>query len=831
MMPDISSKMEQQTNPQLELAYDFLQYTNQNIFLTGKAGTGKTTFLRNLKKSSPKRMVVVAPTGVAAINAGGVTIHSFFQMSFGPQIPQHPDPQRSFTAPVNGNGAAGINRFSKQKINIIRSLDLLVIDEISMVRADVLDGIDEVLRRFKNKYKPFGGVQLLMIGDLQQLAPVVKDDEWNILKPYYETCFFFSSHALKKSKFTGIELKHIFRQSDQQFIALLNKVRENQMDEATLIELNKRYIPGFNPDDKEGYITLTTHNYQSQQINDAKLATLKTKAYRFKAEVSGEFPEYSYPTYPELELKMGAQVMFVKNDISPEKRFYNGKIGKIINIIDGEIEVRCPDDDDSIDVEKVEWQNTRYTLDETTQEIKEEVIGTFTQFPLKLAWAITIHKSQGLTFEKAIIDARASFAHGQVYVALSRCKTLEGLVLSSSIASHSVKNDTTVIQFTDEVERKQPGQAELTQSRKEYVQQLLTELFDFKPILYQVQYLQRLWEEHSSQLLGTLKTQLQGMILPLQTELIEVGTKFDTQLRNMIWAGANAENDPALQERVKKASGYFSGKLEQIIVRPFSEATFDTDNKTVRKTFNDTADKLRKEIYTKKVCFDLCRNGFSIKSYLETKSKAAIEIPETAKKGQPSTASSTSFTMHPDFYTKLKKWREEKSILLNEEIARIVPQKTLLEIAQTLPASRLELKSVKGMGGTRLQQFGKELLEMVIAYRRQKGIDLPMGAEKEAELAGMDTKQISFVLFKSGKSIHEIASERNFAPSTIEAHLAHYVGLGELELNLFVEPARVKTIVAYIEKNKTKQINDIRTAIGDEYTYSEIRFVIKYLER
>ncbi|HAH25488.1 MAG TPA: helicase [Prolixibacteraceae bacterium] len=823
--------MQIQTNPQLELAFDFLQYTNQNIFLTGKAGTGKTTFLRNLKKLSPKRMVVVAPTGVAAINAGGVTIHSFFQMSFGPQLPQHPDQQGSFTSPANGNGAAGINRFSKQKINIIRSLDLLVIDEISMVRADVLDGIDEVLRRFKNKYKPFGGVQLLMIGDLQQLAPVIKDDEWNILKPHYETCFFFSSHALKRSKFTGIELKHIFRQSDKQFIALLNKVRENQMDEVTLLELNKRYIPGFNPDEKEGYITLTTHNYQSQQINDAKLTTLRTKAYRFKAEVSGEFPEYSYPTDPELELKVGAQVMFVKNDISPEKRFYNGKIGKIINILDGEIEVQCPDDDEAIDVEKLEWQNTKYTLNETTQEITEEVIGTFTQFPLKLAWAITIHKSQGLTFEKAIIDARASFAHGQVYVALSRCKTLEGLVLSSSIASHSVKNDTTVIQFTDEVERKQPGQAELTQSRKEYVQQLLTELFDFKPILYQIQYLQRLWEEHSAQLLGTLKTQLQGMISPMQTELIEVGTKFDNQLRNMIWAGANAENDPALQERVKKASDYFSGKLEQIIVRPFSEATFDTDNKTVRKTFNDTADKLRKEIYTKKVCFDVCRNGFSIKSYLETKSKAAIEIPEISKKGSSFSTSSTSLTTHSDFYAKLKKWREEKSILLNEEIARIIPQKTLLEISQSLPASRLELKSIKGMGGTRLQQFGREILEMVIAFRRQKGIDLPIGAEKEAVFAGMDTKQISYELFKNGKSIADIAVERNFAPSTIEAHLAHYVGLGELELNRVVAPARAKTILAYIEKNKTKQINDIRTAIGEGFTYSEIRFVIKYLER
>jgi len=819
--------MESQTNPQLELAFDFLQYTNQNIFLTGKAGTGKTTFLRNLKRMSPKRMVVVAPTGVAAINAGGVTIHSFFQMSFGPQIPQDPNQQRQVAVPADGNVAAGIKRFSREKINIIRSLDLLVIDEISMVRADILDGIDEVLRRYKNRFKPFGGVQLLMIGDLQQLAPVVKDDDWNILKPYYDTCFFFSSHALRKSKFIGIELKHIFRQSDQRFIDLLNKVRENLMDETTLHELNKRYIPGFNPEEKEGYITLTTHNYQSQQINDLKLSKLKTKTYQFKAEVQGEFPEYSYPTDPELELKVGAQVMFVKNDT--EKRFYNGKIGKITGIDDDLVYVLCPGETFPIEVERTEWQNAKYVLNETTQEIDEDVIGKFIQFPLKLAWAITIHKSQGLTFEKAIIDARASFAHGQVYVALSRCKTLEGLVLSSPIADFSVKNDNTVVRFTDDVERNQPGPVELEQSRKEYVQQLLTELFDFKPIQRQVQYLLKLWEEHATQLLGTLKANLQGMTIPLQTEMINVAEKFDHQLKQLIVSEADAEKNLQLQERVKKASDYFSGKFLNIVEEPFTAATFDTDNKTVRKSFNDATDKLRKEIHTKKICLNLCRNGFNLKTYLETKSKSAIEVPETGAKGQQASASS-AFTTHPEFYTKLKNWRNEKADKLNVEIRRVLPQKTMLEIVQTLPASRAELKAVKGMGGTRLQQFGKEILELVIAFRKQKGMELPIGAEKEAEKASMDTKQISFELFKSGKSIPEIARERNFAASTIEGHLAHYVGLGELEINQFVEPAKVKTIAAYIEKSHSKQINEIRTAIGESYSYSEIRFVIKYLE-
>ncbi|HLN72839.1 MAG TPA: helix-turn-helix domain-containing protein [Prolixibacteraceae bacterium] len=820
--------MDQQTNEQLELAYNFLQYTNQNIFLTGKAGTGKTTFLRNLKKQSPKRMVVVAPTGVAAINAGGVTIHSFFQLSFGPQIPMHPDQIRPVTVTDNGNVSASIKRFNREKINIIRSLDLLVIDEISMVRADILDAIDEVLRRYKNRYRPFGGVQLLMIGDLQQLAPIVRDEDWNILKPYYETCYFFSSQALKRSKFIGIELKHIFRQSDQRFIDILNKVRENKMDFATLEELNKRYIPNFNPEDKEGYITLTTHNYQSQQINEEKLSQLKTRVHKFTATITGEFPEYSYPTDPELELKVGAQVMFVKNDLSPEKRFYNGKIGKIIKISDDEIEVRCPGDQESIDVERVEWQNAKYTLNENTQEIDEQVIGTFTQYPLKLAWAITIHKSQGLTFEKAIIDARASFAHGQVYVALSRCKTLDGLVLSSTIAPHSVKNDTTVIQFTDEVERNQPGPVELEKSRKEYVQQLLTELFDFKPMLWQIQYLLKLWEEHSPHILGTLKVQLSGIISPLQNEIIEVGTKFDNQLRTMIFAGAKAEQDAQLQERIKKASEYFITKLEQVVVPPFSAATLETDNKAIRKIFSEAADKLQKEIQVKRASLELCKHGFNLKPFLETKAKAAIDKQElSSKKPTPPT---TSFSLHPDFYMRLKKWREEKADYLEMEVRRVLPQNTMLEITEVLPVSRAELKSIKGMGGTRLQQFGKEILELVIAYKRDKGLDIPAGAEEEAALAALSSPENSFQLYKKGKNIAEIARERNMAPSTIEGHLSEFVATGEIALHELVEEHKAKKIINFIETSKVRGINDIRSAMGMEYTYSEIRFVIRHLE-
>lgn len=817
------------SNPQLDLAFDFVQYTGQNLFLTGKAGTGKTTFLKNLKRQSPKRMVVVAPTGVAAINAGGVTIHSFFQLSFGPQIPQDPDRQQPFTGNPEGAAAGNIKRFSREKINIIRSLDLLVIDEISMVRADVLDAIDEVLRRFRTRYKPFGGVQLLMIGDLQQLAPIVKDDEWEILKQYYDTAFFFSSRALKQSTFKGIELKHIFRQNDQHFIDLLNKVRDNRLDSETLQLLNQRHIPGFNPDEKAGYITLTTHNYQSQQINSTKLGQLKTSISRFSAEVHGEFPEYSYPTDFELELKVGAQVMFVKNDPSPEKQFFNGKIGKITDIDDEQIEVLCPGEKCAITVGRLEWQNTKYTLNETTQEIEEEVIGTFSQFPLKLAWAITIHKSQGLTFDKAIIDARASFAHGQVYVALSRCKTFEGLVLSTPIALHSVKNDSTVVQFSEEVEHNQPGPAELEQSRKEYLQQLLSELYDFKPILRQIQYLLKLWDEHGSQLLGSMNFVLRGMLSPLQGQMIEVAGRFENQIRQLLNAGPNPEEDSLLQERVQKASEFFYTKLEQLLEQPFSEATLECDNKAVRKSFGEATDKLIKGIRIKKVCLDHCKNGFSTKTYLETRSKAAIEVEDNVR-NRKKADSPAAFSTNSDFYSQLKRWRIEKAELLQVEVARILTQKTMLEIVQTLPVTGKELKEIKGMGGVRMKQFGREILEMILSYRDKHGMEVPAEAEKEAERAGMDSRQLSYELFKNGLTIPEIARSRQMALSTIEGHLLNYVGSGEIAIDRLVERRKIKAIEECIELFNFRQLSELKAKLGDAYSYSEIRFVLKHLE-
>jgi ATP-dependent exoDNAse (exonuclease V) alpha subunit len=399
------------SNPQFDLAFEYVRNTGKNIFLTGKAGTGKTTFLHQVKEGSSKRTVITAPTGVAAINAGGMTLHSFFQLPMGLYLPN------------TSREANNQRRFSRDKIQLLRTLDLLVIDEISMVRADLLDAVDDVLRRYRDDARAFGGVQLLMIGDLHQLPPVVKQEDWELLRPHYVTPYFFGSLALQRTDMVAIELKHIFRQSDRRFIDLLDKVRNNQIDAPVLETLNSRYIPGFKPGVKEPYITLTSHNASSYDLNAQRLEALPERSRTFKAKIVGDFPETSYPTEETLEFKKGAQVMFVRNDLSPEKRYFNGKIGKIIRLAGDEIFVRCKDERDDIAVTPIEWQNIKYSIDEETKEIKENVLGTFTQYPLKLAWSITIHKSQGLTFDRVIIDARSAFAHGQVYVALSRCRS------------------------------------------------------------------------------------------------------------------------------------------------------------------------------------------------------------------------------------------------------------------------------------------------------------------------------------------------------------------------------------------------------------------------
>ena len=823
--------MEPIYNAQLELAFDFVQFTNKNIFLTGKAGTGKTTFLHNLKKKSPKRMIVVAPTGVAAINAGGVTIHSFFLLHFGPHIPQHTSSEAFPLGITEKSSAEGEKRLNREKINIIKSLDLLVIDEISMVRADILDAIDEVLRKYRNRYEPFGGVQLLMIGDLQQLAPIAKDDEWDILKDYYDNMFFFSSKALQRTRYISIELKYIYRQSDSHFIEILNKVREDTLDAEALNELSKRHIPNFNPKDDEGYITLTTHNYQAQEINESKLKKLISKPHSFKAAIDGDYPESLYPTDFDLILKEGAQVMFIKNDSSYDKLYYNGKIGTVTKIADETIYVKCPAEQAEIPTQRVDWKNAKYSINSETKEIDETVVGTFTQFPFKLAWAITIHKSQGLTFEKAIIDANSAFAHGQVYVALSRCKTLEGLVLSTPISPKSIKGNNTIFQFVQNIEQNPPKPEVLEESKKEYQRTLVFDLFDFAAIQRRLNYLLKLLNNHKESFTDSFSDPFSSMSSSIKTDLIEVSEKFKYQIQQLIAQHNTVEDNEPLQERVRKACTYFAEKMDTLVVNVLQDISVETDNKAVRKQISEQLNHLKEESAAKLACLKACLKGFSVKEYLDTRAKAAIEKAE--HKAKPKTDYSDNRKAHSELYAALKAWRDDKADEMNVPQYMIIPQKTLLLLASQLPYSTDELTRIKGLGKKKIQQFGGELLDIIIEYRIDNNIETPQLAIKVApskKAEKVDSKKVSYDLLKAGRSIEEIARERSLAVSTIEGHLAYYVGTGDLNIEQILSQEKIDLISNYFIDNQNSRLGEAKDALGKKVTYSELRFMLKHLE-
>ncbi len=821
-------------NPELQLASEFVQYTNVNVFLTGKAGTGKTTFLHNLRKVTPKRMIVVAPTGVAAINAGGVTIHSFFQISFGPQIPA--DFVHTGSSSVTGEetGLSEVKRFSRDKINIIKSIDLLVIDEISMVRADLLDAIDAVLRKFRNNHTPFGGVQLLMIGDIQQLAPVAKEDEWEILKNYYDTVFFFSSKALQQTQFVTIELRQIYRQNDLAFIEILNKIRDNKIDPDTLNSLNNRYKPGFNPPDSEGYIVLTTHNVKAQEINNSKLEKIRTRAFIFDATVEGDFPEYAFPTDARLTLKTGAQVMFVKNDLSAEKNYYNGKIGTVSGFNEEVVYVKCQNEYNEIAVSRVVWENTKYTLDEETKEIKETVIGTFKQYPLKLAWAITIHKSQGLTFDRAIIDAQAAFAHGQVYVALSRCRTIEGLVLSTPISGRGIINDTAVSAFAAKAEKNPPDAKVLNASKKAFRQMLLNELFDFQQIQKQINHCRWIIKENLQYIFGNIFDAFEEINNSFHKEIITVSEKFGLQLNGLLMQQDDNEAYKLLQERIKKACIYFEDKLNSVLITPLNDISFETDNKEIKKTIDQLTDKLFQFVHVKQSCLTACKEGFEIKSYLEARAKASIDTPALKHRREKQDQwFNNGIALYPVLYSRLASWRARKAAENNLPVHRIVKQKTLISIVNSLPRKAQALALIKGLGRKKIMQYGNDILNIIQAFCKEQNIEPETNAEtgtNQNNIKKPNSRQISYDLWKSGKSIQQIAAERGLAVSTVEGHLAHFVGTGEIELHHIVNPDKAERITAYFMKHGITALNPAKEALGDEISYSELRFVMKSLE-
>lgn len=722
-----------ESNNRLELARRIVENTGKSLFLTGKAGTGKTTFLKELRSLSRKRMVVAAPTGIAAINAGGVTLHSFFQLDFGPF--------------VRGMKREGSNRrahsFSKEKISLIRGMDLLVIDEISMVRSDVLDAVDEVLRRYRDRTKPFGGVQLLLIGDLQQLPPVVGPTERDVLKAHYRTPYFFDSHALSELDYITIELTQIYRQTDPEFIDLLNSVRTNSLNKQALARLNTRYLPDFNPKDEEGYIRVTTHNRLADAINEQRMKDLRSEPYLFEAKVEGNFPESSYPAARILELKEGAQVMFIKNDVGIDRQYFNGMLGRVTHIDEDGIIVTSNETGAQIGVEPVEWQNVKFEVNEETKEIIEKVDGVFRQLPLRPAWAITIHKSQGLTFERAIIDATLSFSHGQTYVALSRCKTLQGLVLERPLPAAAIINDSEVERFVKTRQREFDSDT-VEKMEKEYRLSLIKSMFQFQPLFGAVEGIIRLMKENFMNLYPKQIIEISDKIEGMRQELINVGEKFCHQLDAL---GIQEEEDgsnPRLQQRIKDACGYFGPellKLHQLI----QSLPISHDNKKVERKLSERFDIYKNLDSVKAALYEaFIQEDFTTDRYLDIKASASFRNTKSGNKhAKKQTVSlpdklpelhseSSEENPNPILLDKLFEWRRVKSQTMNVEVHAIATTKTLLAISKYLPANGEDLLMIPGIGPATRKKVGDEILQIVEGYRRDyKGLVKESIAKKE----------------------------------------------------------------------------------------------------
>ena len=613
-------------NTELRQAWDFVEHTGRSIFLTGKAGTGKTTFLKTVVERSSKRCIVVAPTGVAAINAGGVTIHSFFQLPFAPFVPN---------AQIKSKF-----EFGREKRKLIASIDLLIIDEISMVRSDLLDAVDSVLRRFRDRYQPFGGVQLLMIGDLQQLTPVVTAEDERMLKPYYDTPYFFGSKALAQTSYVTIQLQKVYRQQDTTFLTLLNHIRSGHPSEADLQALNSRYQPTFIAKPGEGYIRLTTHNRLADYYNESELMKLPSRKFLYRATVEGTFPDISYPTAETLELKVGAQVMFIKNDPSGRHLYYNGKIGHVTYCDTRKVLVLCQGENDAIEVEPLKWENARYTLNPTTHEIVTDVQGTFSQLPLRLAWSITIHKSQGLTFDHAIIEANQSFAPGQVYVALSRCRTLEGMVLAAPLARQAIINDQRVDSYIAQQETEaQQSISQLPSLKEEYYRYLLVELFDFRTIGYGQEHMVRLFSEffyHSHAAL----TQMQKMAMDdLRQRVLSVAERWVAKIKLMTTEELHAE--PFLG-RVKDSAFYFSSALAEVLEKPLTLAKdVNTGNKQAMSRLTNALADHQQNVKARLLLLQrIAEEGFSNDTYLREKQMAMLDaMDDGQQKGRRERAS------------------------------------------------------------------------------------------------------------------------------------------------------------------------------------------------
>ena len=760
--------MNQQNRSAAAFTEQFINQTHQNIFLTGKAGTGKTTLLRKIKETTHKNVAIVAPTGIAALNAGGVTIHSFFQLPFAGFIPEF-GAQPDFSQTVKFETKETLKRhmtMNKTRIQLIRNIELLIIDEVSMLRADLLDAIDWTLRNVRRMHEPFGGVQVLFIGDLLQLPPVVKQEEWQVLSRYYNGIFFFHARVFQETQPLYIELSTIYRQQDQAFIQVLNNLRNNEISAADVEILNQYVQPDFDPTSNEGYITLTTHNAKADDMNAKALAALPGKKVSYATEITGDYPKHLFPLEETLELKIGAQVMFVKNDLSFDKHYFNGKMGKIAALSDQEITVYFPEEKKTINVEKFEWTNIRYTLNQATGEITEETLGTFVHYPIKLAWAITVHKSQGLTFDKAVLDVADVFAPGQAYVALSRLRTLDGLVLTKPMRMNGLSNDQQVVAFSQNKAPEDQLAAYLTQHTKNYLINTLQQAFDWYDLSSK-------WAIHESsyQIVGVKSEKAKNkQWITLQNQIIQSTADPAQKFRRQLVQIAHAPNfDLAfLNERVLAAYHYFFKLLDAVLssnLKKIAELSRARKTKQYAEELEELDERLTATIL---------------------KIKKARILIETLASGR----------------------EVSKTTVWNAEISSY----KLAKIA----AVKQELKQVPS-----LLDDEDEVIDTIFekTVKKDKG-----GSHKKS------TYELTLELLEQGKDVAEIASIRQVSKQTINNHFVYLIRSEQIQLSDVLAPKRINELESMFEGFTGTSLGPLKEKLGAKATWDELKLYQAYAQ-
>ena len=711
----------------------YVNTTDRHVFLTGKAGTGKTTFLKYIVAHTHKKTVVAAPTGIAAINAEGVTLHSLLQLPFGAFIPERvPPPMIQERVTTLFNLFTNV-RFNASKRQLIRELELLIIDEVSMLRADLLDCIDHMLRFLRRRRnEPFGGLQVLFIGDLLQLPPVVKDTEWQLLSQYYKSSYFFEARALQNSPPVHVELEKVFRQQDERFINLLNRFRENKQTTADVDFLNGYYQSNTGALAEKGFIHLTTHNRNADEINAQRLSALQSPALFFEAQIEGDYPEHLYPNAQRLELREGAQVMFIKNDISEEKRFFNGKIGQVSTLGDNQVTVRF-ESGETVEVEPHKWENNRYTLDKETNEIEQKLLGSFEQYPLKLAWAVTVHKSQGLTFEKAILDLSGAFAQGQVYVALSRLTSLEGLVLSSKLPQQGIGTSLGMEGFMATRKPLQELEENLATDYKAYVQRLITSTFDLSSLFEALYAHEKSFDKQENR---SVKQQHLPWTQAMIREVVpvrEVARKFLSQVQKILSQEGDADN--LLSERVTKAAGYFNPILQKLS-KDLLNHERNLKDKTKLKTYRKELKELDQVVFSK--ITDITRADLFLQFALEDKVLTRQDLKKTEVSKERKT-------------TQKKKEKKDKT----------------------------------------------------------------------------PSAEVSYNLYKEGRSLADIAIARELAHSTIEGHLSQYVAQGKISAKDLMDEEKLKNILTLINEDTTG-LGEVKAKLGEEYSFGDVRMAMAH---